>query len=73
MSDEMNVVETPKKKVNQRRLHKDVFLIVNREDLSDNSLCFDQKELMNHLLDPQWTAKYFPIVIDTDKLYYQCN
>ena len=68
MADE--IVDTePKKKV-QRRLYKNVYVIVNRQDAKDNELCFDQNELMTKLMDPEWTSKYFPIVIDTDKLYH---
>lgn len=68
MADEIVVTES-KKKV-QRRLYKNVYVIVNRQDPKDNELCFDQNELMTKLMDPEWTSKYFPIVIDTDKLYH---
>ena len=68
MADEIVAAES-KKKV-QRRLHKNVYVIVNRQDPKDNELCFDQNELMTKLMDPEWTSKYFPIVIDTDKLYH---
>lgn len=69
MADEIESVEPKAKKV-QRRLYKNVYVIVNRSDLADNHLCFDQDELMKNLLNPEWTQKYFPIVIDTDKLYH---
>lgn len=69
MADEIESVETKAKKV-QRRLYKNVYVIVNRTDLTDNHLCFDQDELMKNLLNPEWAQKYFPIVIDTDKLYH---
>ena len=68
MSDE--IVATESKKKVQRRLYKNVYVIVNRQDPKDNELCFDQNELMTKLMDPEWTSKYFPIVIDTDKLYH---
>ena len=68
MADEVVAAES-KKKV-QRRLYKNVYVIVNRQDPKDNELCFDQNELMTKLMDPEWTSKYFPIVIDTDKLYH---
>ena len=68
MADEI-VTNESKKKV-QRRLYKNVYVIVNRQDPKDNELCFDQNELMTKLMDPEWTSKYFPIVIDTDKLYH---
>lgn len=68
MADEI-VASESKKKV-QRRLYKNVYVIVNRQDPKDNELCFDQNELMSKLMDPEWTSKYFPIVIDTDKLYH---
>lgn len=68
MADE--VVATESKKKVQRRLYKNVYVIVNRQDPKDNELCFDQNELMTKLMDPEWTSKYFPIVIDTDKLYH---
>ena len=68
MADE--IVATESKKKVQRRLYKNVYLIVNRQDPKDNELCFDQNELMTKLMDPEWTSKYFPIVIDTDKLYH---
>ena len=68
MADEIVAAES-KKKV-QRRLYKNVYVIVNRQDPKDNELCFDQNELMSKLMDPEWTSKYFPIVIDTDKLYH---
>jgi hypothetical protein len=68
MADEIVAAES-KKKV-QRRLYKNVYVIVNRQDPKDNELCFDQNELMTKLMDPEWTSKYFPIVIDTDKLYH---
>ena len=68
MADEIIAAES-KKKV-QRRLYKNVYVIVNRQDPKDNELCFDQNELMSKLMDPEWTSKYFPIVIDTDKLYH---
>ena len=68
MADE--VVATESKKKVQRRLYKNVYVIVNRQDPKDNELCFDQNELMSKLMDPEWTSKYFPIVIDTDKLYH---
>jgi hypothetical protein len=45
-------------------------VIVNRNDPTDNSLCFSQDELMKNLLNPEWAQKYFPIIIDTDKLYH---
>ena len=54
----------------QRRLYKNVYVIVNRTDPTDNSLCFSQDELMKNLLNPEWAQKYFPIIIDTDKLYH---
>ena len=63
------VATGPKKKV-QRRLYKNVYVIVNRQNPKDNELCFDQDELVTKLMDPEWTSKYFPIVIDTDKLYH---
>ena len=66
MADE--IVATESKKKVQRRLYKNVYVIVNRQDPKDNELCFDQNELMTKLMDPEWTSKYFPIVIDTDKL-----
>ena len=65
MADE--IVATESKKKVQRRLYKNVYVIVNRQDPKDNELCFDQNELMTKLMDPEWTSKYFPIVIDTDK------
>ena len=68
MADEIVAAES-KKKV-QCRLYKNVYVIVNRQDPKDNELCFDQNELMSKLMDPEWTSKYFPIVIDTDKLYH---
>ena len=68
MADE--IVATESKKKAQRRLYKNVYVIVNRQDPKDNELCFDQNELMTKLMDPEWTSKYFPIVIDTDKLYH---
>ena len=68
MADE--IVATESKKKVQRRLYKNVYVIVNRQDPKDNELCFDQNELMTKLMDPEWTSKYFPIVIDTDKLYH---
>lgn len=68
MADE--IVTTESKKKVQRRLYKNVYVIVNRQDPKDNELCFDQNELMTKLMDPEWTSKYFPIVIDTDKLYH---
>lgn len=68
MADE--IVATESKKKVQRRLYKNVYVIVNRQDPKDNELCFDQNELMTKLIDPEWTSKYFPIVIDTDKLYH---
>lgn len=68
MADE--IVATESKKKVQRRLYKNVYVIVNRQDPKENELCFDQDELMTKLLDPEWTSKYFPIVIDTDKLYH---
>lgn len=68
MADE--IVATESKKKTQRRLYKNVYVIVNRQDPKDNELCFDQNELMTKLMDPEWTSKYFPIVIDTDKLYH---
>lgn len=68
MSDE--IIATESKKKVQRRLYKNVYVIVNRQDPKDNELCFDQNELMTKLMDPEWTSKYFPIVIDTDKLYH---
>ena len=68
MADE--IVATESKKKVQRRLYKNVYVIVNRQDPKDNELCFDQNELMTRLMDPEWTSKYFPIVIDTDKLYH---
>ena len=68
MADE--IVATESKKKVQRRLYKNVYVIVNRRDPKDNELCFDQNELMTKLMDPEWTSKYFPIVIDTDKLYH---
>lgn len=68
MADE--IVATEAKKKVQRRLYKNVYVIVNRQDPKDNELCFDQNELMTKLMDPEWTSKYFPIVIDTDKLYH---
>lgn len=68
MADE--IVATESKKKVQRRLYKNVYVIVNRQDPKDNELCFDQNELMSKLMDPEWTSKYFPIVIDTDKLYH---
>ena len=68
MADE--IVATESKKKVQRRLYKNVYVIVNRHDPKDNELCFDQNELMTKLMDPEWTSKYFPIVIDTDKLYH---
>lgn len=74
MSEELEEVveevtsEKPKKV--QRRLYKNVFVIVNRTDPTDNSLCFDQDELVKSLLNPEWSQKYYPIVIDTDKLYH---
>ena len=68
MADEIVVVKSKKKA--QRRLYKNVYVIVNRQDPKDNELCFDQNELMTKLMDPEWTSKYFPIVIDTDKLYH---
>ena len=64
------IVATESKKKVQRRLYKNVYVIVNRQDPKDNELCFDQNELMTKLMDPEWTSKYFPIVIDTDKLYH---
>ena len=70
MADE--IVATESKKKVQRRLYKNVYVIVNRQDPKDNELCFDQNELMTKLMDPEWTSKYFPIVIDTDKLYHVC-
>lgn len=69
MADVIGLVEPKAKKV-QRRLHKNVYVIINRSDLADNHLCFDQDELMKNLLDPEWAQKYFPIVIDTNKLYH---
>ena len=68
MADE--IVATESKKKVQRRLYKNVYVIVNRQDPKNNELCFDQNELMTKLMDPEWTSKYFPIVIDTDKLYH---
>ena len=68
MADE--IVATESKKKVQRRLYKNVYVIVNRQDPKDNELCFDQNQLMTKLMDPEWTSKYFPIVIDTDKLYH---
>lgn len=68
MADEIVVIKSKKKA--QRRLYKNVYVIVNRQDPKDNELCFDQNELMTKLMDPEWTSKYFPIVIDTDKLYH---
>ena len=68
MADE--IVATESKKKVQRRLYRNVYVIVNRQDPKDNELCFDQNELMTKLMDPEWTSKYFPIVIDTDKLYH---
>lgn len=68
MADE--IIATESKKKVQRRLYKNVYVIVNRQDPKDNELCFDQNELMSKLMDPEWTSKYFPIVIDTDKLYH---
>ena len=68
MADE--IVATESKKKVQRRLYRNVYVIVNRQDPKDNELCFDQNELMSKLMDPEWTSKYFPIVIDTDKLYH---
>ena len=68
MADE--IVATESKKKVQRRLYKNVYVIVNRQDPKDNELCFDQNELMTKLMDPEWTSKYFPIVIDTEKLYH---
>lgn len=68
MADE--IIATESKKKVQRRLYKNVYVIVNRQDPKDNELCFDQNELMTKLMDPEWTSKYFPIVIDTDKLYH---
>ena len=68
MADE--IVATESKKKVQRRLYKNVYVIVNRQDPKDNELCFDQNELRTKLMDPEWTSKYFPIVIDTDKLYH---
>ena len=68
MADE--IVATEAKKKTQRRLYTNVYVIVNRQDPKDNELCFDQNELMTKLMDPEWTSKYFPIVIDTDKLYH---
>ena len=68
MADE--IVATESKKKVQRRLYKNGYVIVNRQDPKDNELCFDQNELMTKLMDPEWTSKYFPIVIDTDKLYH---
>lgn len=68
MADE--IVATESKKKVQRRLYKNVYVIVNRQDPKDNELCFDQNELVTKLIDPEWTSKYFPIVIDTDKLYH---
>ena len=68
MADE--IVATESKKKVQRRLYKNVYVIVNRQDPKDNELCFYQNELMTKLMDPEWTSKYFPIVIDTDKLYH---
>ena len=68
MADE--IVATESKKKVQRRLSTNVYVIVNRQDPKDNELCFDQNELMTKLMDPEWTSKYFPIVIDTDKLYH---
>ena len=68
MADE--IVATESKKKVQRRLYKNVYVIVNRQDPKDNERCFDQNELMTKLMDPEWTSKYFPIVIDTDKLYH---
>lgn len=74
MSEEFeNAVEeavSGKAKKVQRRLHKNVYVIVNRTDPTDNSLCFSQDELMKNLLNPEWAQKYFPIIIDTDKLYH---
>ncbi len=68
MADE--IIATEAKKKTQRRLYKNVYVIVNRQDPKDNELCFDQNKLMTKLMDPEWTSKYFPIVIDTDKLYH---
>ena len=68
MADE--IVATESKKKVQRRLYKNVYVIVNRQDPKDNELCFDQNELMTKLMDPEWTSKYFHIVIDTAKLYH---
>lgn len=71
MTDEIeSTVAEPKAKKTQRRLYKNVYVIVNRTNPADNSLCFDQDELMKNLLDPEWATKYFPIIVDTDKLYH---
>lgn len=50
MADE--IVATESKKKVQRRLYKNVYVIVNRQDPKDNELCFDQNELMTKLMDP---------------------
>lgn len=74
MSDEIETVveeaTANKPKKVQRRLYKNVYVIVNKNDPTDNSLCFSQDELMKNLLNPEWAQKYFPIIIDTDKLYH---
>lgn len=74
MSDKIKTAveetDSDKPKKVQRRLYKNVYVIVNRNDPTDNSLCFSQDELMKNLLNPEWAQKYFPIIIDTDKLYH---
>lgn len=71
MTEELNEVqqEQPVKKT-KRVLHKNIYVIVNREDPKDHSLCFDQNELMNNLMNPEWSQKYYPIIIDSEKLYH---
>lgn len=66
MADE----EVVTKKKTQRRLHKSVYIIVNRKDPSQNELCFDQDELMKKLMDPQFMQDNYPIMIDTNRLYH---
>lgn len=70
MAEEAIQVEETKKKV-QRRIHKMVYVVVDREDPSKYELCFDQEELMKKMLsDPEFLKNNYPISIDTDKLYH---
>lgn len=68
MTDEAMTADKPKKV--QRRLYKNVYLIVKRDDLTKQEFCFDQGELLQKMMNPDFVKEYYPIVIDTDKLYH---